>query len=311
MPARRIVGFGLINKDCVAVVPQWERDGKFAATRYFEQIGGPVPVALTAIARLGYEGPIDFLGVAGDDREAEELERWLQEQGVTPHLRRAPGAATSRSLVLLDARDGSRTVANYAEALPAMAFAEEHRALLADAGLLHLDGRDLPAAGEAADQVRARGGTVSFDLGTMRPGREALIARSDIVLASRGGGAGAFPEAADDPLEQTRRFLALGARIAGVTQAERGVAIAGPDAAPTLLSAFVAPRVVDTCGAGDTFHGAFLWAHLRGDDPRAAADFAQAAVALRIGVYGNRAGLPVREAVDAFLASGPARRGPS
>ena len=59
--------------------------------------------------------------------------------------------------------------------------------------------------------------------------------------------------------------------------------------------------------AGDLFHGAFLWAYLSGRDPHGAGDFAQAAVALRITGLGNRAGLPTRAGVDAFLSSAPAR----
>ena len=296
-----VVGFGLVNLDSVAVVPAWERDQKVRASAYFEQVGGPVPVALQALARLEERLDSWFLGVVGDDLTGDGLEAMLRISGVEPWLQLAPGVATSRSLVFLDERDGSRTLANYAETLPPRAFSAADDALLGRAELLHVDGRDLDGCLHAAAIVRASGGTVSFDLGTMRPGREALIAVSDIVLASQGGGAGAFPDVAVDPIAQVERFLAIGARIAGVTLAERGVVIGARDLAPTFLPAFRTGRVLDTCGAGDTFHGAFLHAWRHGADPVAAADFAQAAVALRITRYGNVAGLPTRTDVEAFL----------
>lgn len=295
------MGFGLINKDFVAVVPSWEHDQKVRATRYFEQVGGPVPVALTALARLGGL-PCTLLGVVGADRDADDLFQWLTEQGVTPNLQRADGVATSRSLVLLESRDGSRTLANYAEDLPSLHFTPNHDALLRQASLLHLDGRDLDGALSAAQLVRASGGRVSFDLGTMRPGREQLFPLCDVLLASKGGGAGAFPHAADDPAEQVRGFLAAGVGVAGVTLAEKGLVIASQaEPEPVFLPAFPVTTVVDTCGAGDTFHGAFCWAYAMGRAPQEAARFAQATVALRIQHYGNRAGLPTREAVEAFL----------
>lgn len=306
-----VVGFGLIGEDYVAVVPSWERDQKVEATGYFEQIGGPVPVALTAIARLGHPSPISYMGVVGVDPAADALDCLLREQGVDPaHMTCAPGATTGKSLVLLDQRDGSRTLASYSRELPPMEFTPAQEALIASARLLHLDGRDLPASLRAAQIARASGGIVSIDLGTMRPGRERLLALCDIVLASRKGGAGAFPDAPNDPEEQVRRFLSMGATIAGVTLAHEGVVIASRNengGQAVRLPPFRVENVVDTCGAGDTFHGGFLWAFLQGWDVAACADWAQASVALRIQKHGNRAGLPTRTEVEAFLAADPAR----
>jgi sulfofructose kinase len=296
-----VVGFGLINKDFVAVVPAWERDTKVRASRYFEQVGGPVPVALTAVAKLGGLSCI-YLGVVGDDRDADDLAHRLDEQGVSSDFQRVEGVTTSRSLVLLDERDGSRTLANYAEELPHMTFTPAHDELLRQASLLHIDGRDLDGALHAAQTVKAAGGHVSFDLGTMREGREQLFPLCDVVLASKGGGAGAFPQHADNPAEQVRGFLAAGVKVAGVTLAEKGVMIATQEQPePVFLPAFPISNVVDTCGAGDVFHGAFAWAHATGMPAIQAANFAQATVALRIQHYGNRAGLPHRETVEAFL----------
>ena len=298
-----LVGFGLTNKDFVAVVPSWERDTKVRASRYFEQVGGPVPVALTAAARLGGFSCV-HLGVVGDDRDADDLAHWLDEQGVSPDLQRTEGVATSRSLVFLDERDASRTLANYAEQLPHMTFTPAHDELLSQASLLHIDGRDLDGALHAARIVKAAGGHVSFDLGTMREGREQLFPLCDVVLASKGGGAGAFPQHAHNPAEQVRGFLAAGVRVAGVTLAEKGVMIATQEQPePVFLPAFPIANVVDTCGAGDVFHGAFCWAYTTGMPPHTAANFAQATVALRIQHYSNRVGLPDRETVEAFLAA--------
>jgi sulfofructose kinase len=297
-----VLGFGLINKDYVAVVPSWERDQKAEATHLFEQVGGPVPVALMTVARLGCPNPIEFLGMLGKDRDGEHVLELLRREGVgTEGVAVSSRCHTSKSLILLDAGDGSRTLANYAENLPAMIWKAPSRSLLASARLLHLDGRDLPNALEAARIVRAAGGIISIDLGTMRPGREELIALCHVVLASRKGGAGAFPDVADAPEEQVRRFLALGPDVAGVTLGSTGVVIGRRGKEPVHLPAYPVASILDTCGAGDVFHGAFLWAFLDGRDPVACADFAQAAAALRIQRLGNHEGIPNRDDVESFL----------
>lgn len=296
-----VVGLGLANRDVVAVVPSWERDEKVVASALFEQTGGPVPVALHAIARLGSPLPLHFLGVLGNDRDGEEICRDLQASNIeTGSCIQAPGVTTSKSLVFLDDRDGTRTLANYAEKLPPLVLSTKHEALLRRARLLHTDGRDLPAALRAAWLVNAAGGTVSLDLGTMRPRRMELVDQCEIVIASRKGGAGAFRDAADDPTEQVRRLLESGPRIAGVTLGPDGVVIGVRGGGIRHLPAYPVAHVRDTCGAGDTFHGAFLWAYLAGQGVFEAADFAQAAAALRIGSMGNQAGLPTHEQVHAF-----------
>ena len=298
-----ITGVGLINKDFVASVPAWERDRKAEATAYVEQVGGPVPVALAALARLCVGEEVRFFGVAGDDRDGDDVVRWLGEDGVdASDILRAGGVTTSKSLVVLDARDGSRTLVNHAAHLPPLVFTPAQEAALAAARLLHLDGRDLDASVRAAGIVRGAGGVVSLDLGTMRPGREPLLAQCDIVLASRKGASGAFPSA-DSPADWVRGFLSMGASVAGVTLGSGGVVIGTPDTEPVHLPAFTVSRIVDTCGAGDVFHGAFLWAHLQGWEAWRCAEWAQAAAALRITRFGNRAGLPTAGAVEAFLAA--------
>jgi ribokinase len=293
-------GLGLINADFVAVVPAWERDEKVRAVHYFEQVGGPVPVALQTIARLG-DDACAFLGVVGDDRIGDDLGRALTESGVTPHLQRAAAVATSRSLVLVDARDAARTVANYAEALPGRTLSAADEALLAGSPFLHIDGRDLSACRRAAESVRAAGGRVSLDLGTMRLGTETLFPLCDIVVASKKGAAGAFPQVADDPIAQVLGFLERGVTVAGVTLAEEGIVVGDQSGALWHLPAFPVAAPVDTCGAGDVFHGAFLWAFAQGRPLEEAAQLAQAAAALRIGAYGNAAGIPTRDALERFV----------
>lgn len=58
---------------------------------------------------------------------------------------------------------------------------------------------------------------------------------------------------------------------------------------------------VDSTGAGDVFHGAFLYALLRGDALRRAVRFASAAAALSCCGLGGRGSLPSLKQVEALL----------
>jgi len=303
-----VVGIGLVNKDHVAVVPSWQRDQKTVASTYFEQVGGPVPVALMTMARLGMDAKPLLLSVVGGDSDGAVIPRWLTQEGVdAARIQRegAEAAHTSKSFVVLDTQDGTRTLVNAAgDGLPELDLSPERRQVLAKTRLLHLDGREPATALRAAQIVKGAGGVVSLDLGTMRPGLEDLLPLCDIIIASKKGGEGAFPALAKYPGKQVYGFLGMGASVAGVTLGKRGVVIGarqGKDVLVQIFPAFKVPDVVDTCGAGDVFHGAFLWAYLTGRDPIDCARFAQAAAAIRIRHLGNRIGLPTRAEVERFL----------
>lgn len=120
---RPVAGIGIVGLDHVVVTDRWERDAKTTASHYFEQAGGPVPVALCAMARLGLAEPPRFYGVVGEDETANTIRRWLTEAGVDASpIRPARGESTGHSLVVLDTSDGTRTLTN----LPGPAMDSSH-----------------------------------------------------------------------------------------------------------------------------------------------------------------------------------------
>ena len=92
--------------------------------------------------------------------------------------------------------------------------------------------------------------------------------------------------------------LAVLAGAAGVL-AGAGVVFAG-GAGAFAAGAFAVP-VVDTLGAGDTWHGAFAVRLAEGADEAEAVRFASAAAALKCTRFGGRDGAPGRQDVEAFL----------
>ncbi len=296
-----LLGYGLVNLDDIVVVNTLVHDGKAPAETTLRQVGGPVPVALQAYTRLG--GTTCFTGIIGDDSYGDYISERLSQSITVPALNVCPNCTSSRSIVIIERTNGARTIVN----IPATGTCENSllslKERLSPQTILHLDGRDLPANLELAAAAKQSGALVSIDLGTMRPGREALLAQCDIILASKSGSAGLTPDYPNDIERQLDVMRNFGARVVGVTLAQNGVVVG--DATTTYhLPAFHVEHVVDTNGAGDCFHGAFLYAyanlykHLE-DVIR----FAQASVALKITELGNDAGHPTCSQVMDYLAS--------
>ena len=89
-----------------------------------------------------------------------------------------------------------------------------------------------------------------------------------------------------------------GCRIGGITQGERGMLWYDETGEVRRLPALPVPAqaIIDTSGAGDVFHGAYVASYL--SDPQQGwakhFDFARGASAFKIQHLGNEAGLPTR-----------------
>jgi sugar/nucleoside kinase (ribokinase family) len=94
-----------------------------------------------------------------------------------------------------------------------------------------------------------------------------------------------------------------GCRVGGVTMGERGLLWYDESGAIRSLPALPIPRerVLDTNGAGDVFHGAYIYSYLNnpGKSWHDHFDFARAASTYKIQRLGNEAGLPVLADIEA------------
>jgi len=70
------------------------------------------------------------------------------------------------------------------------------------------------------------------------------------------------------------------------------------------LPAFRNISVVDTTGAGDVFHGAFIFGLLQGWDVKKTSKFSSAVSALKCTRLGGRAAIPDYDTVQKFIKTG-------
>ena len=267
---------------------------KHAVEEMMELPGGQVATAALTCARLGLRTA--YAGAVGADHHGAAVLEPLRKAGVdVSAVKRVPGARTQLAVIHVDSHGGERTVLWHRDRLLRLRPSDLRRASIESARALHLDAGDPEAATWAAGVAREAGVAVFLDADRPDPGVLALLARGDFPVVSRdfaesssqGGSARALLEEfpGDGPL-----MVTLGARGAIARWGNRIIESPGFR---------IEPR--DTTGAGDAFHGAFIWAVLEGWDAEAVLCAANAAAAMNCRALGAQGGLPTREELEVFL----------
>ncbi len=299
MTQAHTVFLGMATTDFIAVVPRLPTaDEVFELHSLSVHGGGPAATAAVACARLG--GCAWFVGAIGNDSVSIALQAELEREQVNTALlqRQATGEAPA-AVILVPAGPASRSIMYSRGTVAEPAWNAELQAAIESAALLHLDGFHIHTALRAARCAKAAAVPVSFDGGAGQrwPHIEELLPLVDIMVVAR-----AFAKLytdEDDPLTAARRLEEFGAREVVITDGANGAWYrhAGKEGH---VPAFKVD-VVDTTGAGDVFHGAYVYARQAGEPPSDAVRFASAVAALKCGEKGGRTGIPTLEQAKRFL----------
>jgi len=186
-------------------------------------------------------------------------------------------------------------------------------ALLGTCGHLHIMGSSLfspgiiAAAQAAVTQIKAKGGTVSFDpnvrkemlgLPAMRDALHAMLAHADIFLPS-GAELLMFTNATDED-EAIADLLGRGVGCIVVKRGAEGAGYHDCNGHRHVPAFEVAE--VDPTGAGDCFGATFVTCRLQGRDVSESLRYASASGALAVGVRGPMEGANSFAELDAFMA---------
>ena len=137
-------------------------------------------------------------------------------------------------------------------------FLEVHKQLIEDAYILHINGRHRQLMRSAMAVAKEAGTIISLDGGAQRYDEDmkAITEDSHIVIVARDY---AEKYTGTTNLEDACRIIHnRGALIAGVTDGANGSYFVWPDGTAYRCEPFPQKSIVDTTGAGDSFHGAFL-----------------------------------------------------
>lgn len=297
-----IIGLGGSTLDILTLVEDYPREeGVFYPQEISMQGGGPVSTALVAAARLG--SPTLMLDAIGDDWVGAQILAEFAREGVDAGrvIIRA-GERSSVSSILVRKADGGRAILYKKSSAADVKPEELPLDVLVQAGVLHLNGHHAEACLAAACFCRERGIAVSLD-GGGHAGKQAVMAKlvplSDVCIVAR--------QFAHDftGLEElhaaAESLLAHGPRLVGITDGINGSWFWQKDGGHFHQPAFCVPDVVDTTGCGDSFHGGFLAAYVRGLPVRECARVASAVAAFKTRSLGGRKALPDWFTVENFI----------
>lgn len=292
-----VLGIGQNALDRVCTVAGALMPGeKRALPAFAERPGGQVATAVLTCARLGLR--CAYIGRVGDDAAAAVVLAPLRAAGVDLEgVETVTGSPTQTGVILVDPANGERTILWHRAAGLELTPESLSRAPIAEARALLLDAGDPDAAAWAAAASRRAGVPVILDADRYDETLAPLLAHVDFPIVSR-----QFAETFSSrgcPRETLGALRRAGARLAAVTLGDGGVMAAFGEEEIEIPAAAVA--ALDTTGAGDVFHGAFVWALLEGFPPTEVLRAAVAAAAMNCRAAGAQGGIPERAALEAFM----------
>jgi sugar/nucleoside kinase (ribokinase family) len=265
-------------------------DEKDVARAYAISFGGNAVTAAFCCAKLGIV-PELVTTVAQD-----WLGRMFLDMAAAYGLSIHPRKVKTSSLSFIMPREGKRAIVRCRD--------DDHLSSfpildLAGCRALHVDGHQGDAAIHYARQCREAGVLTSLDGGGLRANTHDLLAYIDVAMVAER----LCEQMELTPPNMLEYLKSRGCRIGGVTLGERGLLWFDETGSIREELALTVPRsrILDTSGAGDVFHGAYIYSYLA--DPAKRWEehfgFAQAASAHKIQHLGNEAGLPTLADVGA------------
>jgi sugar/nucleoside kinase (ribokinase family) len=264
------------------------------------QFGGNAATAIVTVSRQGISAGI--MGVVGDDPNGQAQRVDFQRHGVdVSRLLVRPGMSTPYCICLSDEETNGRSFLGAQNPYFPLGEEELDMEYLLQAKYLLLDGNN-PASKKAAAAMLNKGGEVMFDASSYSKEQEAMLPYTSIYITSEFYWKTRYQGA--DIFDCCRDMRKQGPHTVIFTLGKEGCAGVGPGGREFRMGAPEVPRVVDTTGCGDTFHGAYIVGMERGLDAGGCARWASASSAIKCQAIGGRAGQPTAEMVEEFLATG-------
>lgn len=310
MTSPNVVGLGLSTLDIVQrleQLPTWDNPGRIDDILF--DGGGPAATALATVSRFGERA--GFVGTVGNDWVGEMKLRSLREHGVdVARVVSRDEPETQVIFCYVDSHSGERIFTGSKDFGRApLQAAELDESYITGAELLHMDGFHHEAALQSARWMKAAGKTVVLDGSavsgnTLAPQFAALVELTDVLVCGDG-----FVQALtghDDDMAAATSALERGPEIVVITKGAEGSHLV--TASERLFAPAFPVDVVDTTGAGDVFHGAFIYGLLQDWPLEQILEFSSATAALECTRLGGRAGIPTLAEVQLFLQEHAATR---
>jgi sugar/nucleoside kinase (ribokinase family) len=265
------------------------------------QCGGKVATAMAVLGRLNAKA--GMIGVVGDDKPGTYCLEDFKRHGVDiSRMVIDPGKTTTVSICLAEQSTQGRSFIGVHGTRRHLRDDDIPEDYIQTAKYLHLC-QMMPASVHGARLAKKHGLKVAFDGDLYEKEIEDHLDLIDIFIASEFFYKQMFDDTGLHYLEKNCFTLRdRGPEIVIITLGPLGSA--GVYGEKFFRTPGFQVDVADTTGAGDVFHGAFLYGLLQQYDIEYAARFANGASAIKCTRQGGRAGIPQLETVNRFLADG-------
>jgi sugar/nucleoside kinase (ribokinase family) len=291
-----IIGLGICAVDFLGLVSKYPGPGqKMPLEAFAKQGGGLAGTALAAAARLGAKTA--YIGKLGRDEYSCFLLDEFQNDGVdVSRVIFEDGAQPPISFIHVEKGTGERRIARYWREFDLQPD-ELNRAAIQSSRILFLEHHFVAAGIAAAKWSKEAGGIIVVDAERGVAGFDEILQLADYIIVSQHF---ASQQTGSKNAEQAAHLLQQKyGSVVVVTAGEMGAFCR------TAENIFYQPafqvEVVDTTGAGDVFHGAFMAGLIENWPLPKILEFAAAVAAMKCRGLGGRAMIPNRKEAKEFL----------
>ena len=296
-----VVGMGLNSVDFLSLVSRYpESNSKTEILRFERSGGGQVATAMVALSRWGLK--TKYIGKVGDDELGQVSFDSIRQEGVdVSAVTVEPNTPNQIGNIIVEATSGDRTILWRRDERLMFREGELRKEEVCSGKLIHLDGHDIRSAIQCARWAKEEGIPTVIDIDKVESLTPELIRDINFVVTSS-----RFPSLFTGISDREKALVELQRHTRGFL-----CTTLGPEGAMALVDGEILYAhgfqvdVVDTTGAGDVFHGGFIYGLLQNWEVTEILRFANAVAALKCRALGGRRGIPMLSEVQKFLKTSP------
>ncbi len=290
---KKILCVGHSAYDITYLLPNFPVENKkYKAQDRIMVSGGPAGNASYLLGKYGEE--VSYITTLGNDVYGREILNDLKAVGVdTKNIIVRDEFVTPCSIIITNGSNGSRTIINYREERKIDGVEFQYKN---SPEIILFDGHELKLALMAVEKFP--NAVKVLDAGTYKEGTKVLGALVDYLVCSEDFAkdyCGVEKIEEEDFLNVLLKLKELNKKTVIVTLGERG-SIMEKDGKVVKFKAFKT-KAVDTTGAGDIFHGAFVYGLSNNFSIEKNIEFASACASLSVEKLGGRNSIPEIEQV--------------
>ena len=299
----RVLGVGRCTMDYLGVVRRFaEADFKLEFQQFSTQGGGAAATAMVTLARWGVE--TKFVGKVGDDVRGDEIVGTLVGEGIdTSSMVVCPDCVSQLSFIVVETASRHKQTYFTEGNVPELSVEEVDVSLLDGIGLLHVDGSASRAQSKLMRAARERDITTVLDAEEITSEISELVALADYLVCSERFASQFTGEGSLEAM--CLALIDRGPLAVVVTLGDEGSVAMRRETRSLIRVPAHDVEVLDTTGAGDVFHGAFIYGVMQAWPLERTVAFANVAGAIACTGLGGRskiAGLGELEELGAGLA---------